>query len=49
MGEAEILSLEIKSKYRNKGLGSLLFKNIESYFVDKRIRRCFLEVKKTII
>ena len=46
MDEAEILSLEIKSKYRNKGLGSLLFKNIESYFVDKRIRRCFLEVNK---
>jgi len=46
MDEAEILSLEIKSKYRNKGLGSLLFKKIESYFVDKRIRRCFLEVNK---
>ena len=36
----------VKSKYRNKGIGSLLFKNIESYFVDKRIRRCFLEVNE---
>ena len=46
MDEAEILSLEIKSKYRNKGLGSLLFKRVESSFVDKKIRRCFLEVNK---
>ena len=47
--EAEILSLEIKSKYKNKGFGSLLFKKIESYFVDKKIRRCFLEVNKNNI
>ena len=44
--EAEILSLEIKSKYRNKGFGLLLFRKVESYFVDKKICKCFLEVNK---
>jgi len=44
--EAEILSLEIKSKYRNKGFGLLLFKKVELYFVDKKICKCFLEVNK---
>jgi len=44
--EAEILSLEIKSKYRNKGFGLLLFKKVESYFADKKICKCFLEVNK---
>ena len=44
--EAEILSLEIKSKYRSKGFGLLLFKKVESYFVDKKICKCFLEVNK---
>ncbi len=46
MDETEILSFEIKSKYRNKGFGLLLFKKIESLFVDKKICRCFLEVNK---
>ena len=44
--EAEILSLEIKSKYRNKGFGLLLFKKVELYFADKKICKCFLEVNK---
>ena len=44
--EAEILSLEIKSKYRNKGFGLLLFKKVELYFKDKKICKCFLEVNK---
>jgi len=44
--DAEILSLEIKSKYRNKGFGLLLFKKVELYFVDKKICKCFLEVNK---
>ena len=44
--EAEILSLEIKNKYRNKGFGLLLFKKVELYFADKKICKCFLEVNK---
>ena len=44
--EAEILSLEIKSRYRNKGFGLLLFKKVELYFADKKICICFLEVNK---
>ena len=44
--EAEVLSLEIKSKYRNKGFGLLLFKKVELYFADKKICKCFLEVNK---
>ena len=44
--EAEILSLEIKSKYRNKGFGLLLFEKVELYFADKKICKCFLEVNE---
>ena len=44
--EAEILSLEIKNKYRNKGFGLLLFKKVELYFADKKVCKCFLEVNK---
>ena len=44
--EAEILSFEIKNKYRNKGFGLLLFKKVELYFADKKICKCFLEVNK---
>ena len=44
--EAEILSLEIKSKYRNKGFGLLLFKKVELYFADNKICKCFLEVNE---
>ena len=44
--EAEVLSLEIKSQYRNKGFGLLLFKKVELYFADKKICKCFLEVNK---
>ncbi len=44
--EAEILSLEIKSKYRNKGFGLLLFKKVELYFADKKICKCFFSKLK---
>ena len=44
MDEVEILSIEIETKFRNMGLGRILFNEIERLFAERKISKCFLEV-----
>ena len=44
MDEVEILSIEIETKFRNMGLGLILFNEIERLFKERKISKCFLEV-----
>ncbi len=44
MDEVEILSIEIETKFRNMGLGLILFNEIERSFEERKISKCFLEV-----
>lgn len=44
MDEVEILSIEIETKFRNMGLGLILFIEIERSFEERKISKCFLEV-----
>ena len=44
MDEVEILSIEIEAKFRNMGLGLILFNEIERSFEERKISKCFLEV-----
>ena len=44
MDEVEILSIEIETKFRNMGLGLILFYEIERSFEERKISKCFLEV-----
>ena len=44
MDEVEILSIEIENKFRNMGLGLILFNEIEKSFEERKISKCFLEV-----